>query len=242
MMKRILALWLAAMLIVVQPCYAVVTVGFGAAPVSEYCDGTDIFCTSWETGTGATNAGATGNEDTFEASSGSPERYETTTPLGSYAVRVVNGAYVESTNGGAGYGASISSSGYFRMDDESAGSGRVVVFRDNNSYYNFMSLARMTDGSTSDNVVPMGVVGKFTSGTETTVETFNVSEDEWYKYEMSYNMTTDIARLVVRTTTDVLVYDSGDITVTLGFTIESCRIYSEGSSGYITVDGIKINN
>lgn len=243
-MKRILALWMAASLFVAQPCYAVVLVGFGQSPpAADLCDGTDTFCTSWETGTNALNTGATGNEDVFNLSGGSFSRTTGGTD-GTYRITGEYGSYVGTSNGGTGFGESVTVTGYFRFDDENSGESEIVQLYEPAAWYELVKIQRATDVVTDNNLVPINVKMKLTSSTLTEVSmgVVSLNEDEWYHYSLVYNLTTNTARVIIYNSSDSSVLDTGAQSLTIDTTvgIPQVRLYAS-AYGYISHDAFKVN-
>ena len=246
-MKRILAPWLAAMLIAVQPCYAVVMVGFGQSePSADFCGGTDTFCTSWETGTGAQNTSPSSNEDTFDAVTGTLTKLSSGCAVGTACVQGEYGstqAYVKATNGGTGFGSNaVTVSGYFRFDDENSGASNVVVIYESAAWYEVARIERSSsEVVTDDNTVPVNVKIKLTSSTATEVQlNINLTEDVWYKYTIVYNQSTNTASCDIKTTSDTSVYSSGNLSLTVDpGTIEEVW-FGNAAYGKVSHDGVKI--
>ena len=85
--------YLIAFMLFTSPCLAGMGIGGfpypgpgqgGAAAPYSFCDGSELFCTSWETGTTALNTGASSYEGTFDSIEGvSPSKITTGCAIGS---------------------------------------------------------------------------------------------------------------------------------------------------------------
>lgn len=120
---------------------------------SEFCSGTELFCTSWESGTDALNTGATGNEDVFTSSAGTISR-------GAYSYKGDYG-FITSTNNsyvGAVLGtyAATELRMFFELSSESMGSGQLaylIEMKNSTNTGDLIDLYITDDASTSDSNV-----------------------------------------------------------------------------------------
>lgn len=206
-----------------------------------FCDGTDLFCTSWETGSDALNTGATGNEDVFNSSVGTFTR-TTGGADGTYRI-IGDGAYIIATNGGSGFGESVTVTGYFKFDDENAGESEILQLFEPISSYELVRFQRAVDGNTSDNLIPINFKAKLTSFTPTDVSigVVSLSEDVWYHYSLIYNLTTNNARFTIYDSVGSVVLDTGNLALTIDpvVGIPEVRLLST-AYGNISHDAIRV--
>lgn len=241
-----------AFMLLASPCLAGMGIGGfpypgpGVAIISAptgFCDGSDLFCTSWETGTDVLNTGATGNEDTLSTSDTTNFVVSTANTIdGGRYLYGQNTDYLNITNGGGDIGPSCTFTGSFRIDSENANPSNLVLIYDSSSYYTVLTLIRDYDSNLSDNLVPIIVKGKFTSSTLETVSPLDVSLalGTIYHYSMVYNTTTNIARVIIYNPSNGIILDTGDIAVTINLVISSVKLAATGY-GYVSHDAVKVN-
>lgn len=154
---------------------------------SEFCDGTDVFCTSWETGTDALNTGATGNEDVWDSSTGTTSRiiyaYEGTYGLSTGAVN----SYVEK-NFGSDLTAATQDM-YFEIDTESMATGNNAILSAlrNSGGTNLVVVYIVEDANPDDSTVLFRVSCWLASSLVQVGSDQNISLDTRYRVTTSYD-------------------------------------------------------
>lgn len=193
---------------------------------SEFCTGTEAFCTSWETGSDALNTGASGNEDVWETSWGSPTRGLVSGDEGDYGL-ILNESNegVSTTNGGSYFGSSAWVTGQFIVmsNNMSVEATSSITYLYNNSSYTVISLRLEEDDGDYDTTMRIGVVAQKTSGTTNTIGTAQtITMGDVYYYKMFWGSGT-VTRWKLYDSSKTLLYDSGDVAITRSNTLNSLQ-------------------
>ena len=249
-MKKYLLLFL----LIASPCLA--GMGIGGFPYpgpgitaqdtsvgAEFCDGSEVFCTSWETGTDALNTGATGNEDVFSGSAGTPSRVSTTSLDGDYGVELnASVENVSANNGGSGFGNIAWQTGQFKVIAESINTGINIKIGTlyNSTSYTLVSIRIKEDASNYDSVMTANLIAQTTSSTPSDVGTAQVINlGSVYYYKIKWSSGTNV-RWKLYNSAKELVYDTGDVAITRTGAVSSIFCTVDGGNATVQYGAVKI--